>query len=571
MAEADLRLVLHTVAEQTSEALRRVNQQTAQTNTLTRQLASSLVSYAAGFISVAAAAQAATAVFGASINAQRESERVTRATAAAYGSNAQQFTRFANALSQQTGFTSQAILEAALSARTLTANYGLTIAQTQELIRASADLARVRGIGVAEAFERVQSAIRGEAEASEFLGLTLNDTYIKNNALNGSVKNTFERMTDAQKAQIRYDEVLKQTATFKGLATASINSLDGSMLRAESSANKLAIAFGKIASPATIGGLQLAEQAMKDLAITLDVLAKNPWASPADVVGAIKAGTTQPSLARNQVSATDLQLAANLYRPSPVSGRVLPGERIVGASVQERANMVRAGEHARKVSLQEIAYLDQRDAAIRDLLSAQREEVALKEQLTRMEREQGAMAQRRVQYELASIAAQQRALPAQQALQDTERAVERARLVLGIRGTSLEERQGARATIRGAERNILPGQRLAAFDVETGLIGAQRAETAFDLNARLTQITIDQALAGQKTLVDQAAARVDAQQQMLGQIMQQAMADGFAKRPPTQITLQVLGPDGQVSYEELIEATDQAGLPPVIRISGVRR
>ena len=97
------------------------------------------------------------------------------------------------------------------------------------------------------------------------------------------------------------------------------------------------------------------------------------------------------------------------------------------------------------------------------------------------------MAQRRVQFELASIAAQQRALPAQQALQDTERAIERARLVLGYpwhvdRGTA----GCARRRSAKLERNVLPGQRLAAFDAETGVIGAQRAGTGIRPVARLT-------------------------------------------------------------------------------------
>jgi hypothetical protein len=400
-----------------------------------------------------------------------------------------------------------------------------------------------------------------------YLGLTLNETFLKNNALNGSLKNTFERMTDAQKAQVRYDELLRQTATFKGLATSSVNSLDGAMLRAESSANRLAIAFGKIAAPATITGLQAAEQAMKDLAITLDVIRTKPGASAADIVAAIRAGTTQPTIARNQVSPADLELAAGLYRPTAVARAfAAPG----GVSVTQLASEMRAGEREIQ-SLKEIAYLDQRNAAVRDLLAMQREELDLKTQLASMEREHGEMTSRRLQLELQSIAAQQRALPAQQALQDTERAIERARLVLGIRGTSAAERSSARAEIRNLTRNVAPGQRLAAFDAETGLLGANRQAQAFDLAARVSQIGIEQAIARQETLINVAAARVDQQQQVLGQIMQQAIADGFLRRPPTQITVQVLGPDGQVTYEELIEATDQAQMPPVVRVSGVRR
>lgn len=574
MAEADLRLLLRTIAdttgaEKTSAALRKVQDDTQRTTAVTQQMVAGLASYAAGFISVAAAASTVTSVFTTSIAAQRENERVTRATAAAYGAQAQQFERFATALSTQTGFTKQALLEAALSARTLSANYGLTIQQTQELIRASADLAKVRGIGVAEAFERVQSAIRGEAEASEFLGLTLNDTFVKNNALNGSLKSTFERMTDAQKAQVRYDELLRQTAVFKGLATSSVNSLDGAMLKAEASANKLALAFGKIVAPATVALIQAAEQGMKDLAISLELLAKNPSASGADLVAAIIKGTPQPSTLRAQAGAGTVQVPQ--FPEDLVTFRPRP-PRAGEASVTERASIGRTLDRERQLqSAREVAFLDQRDAAVRDLLAAQREEIVLKEQLARMEREHGDMTARRLQFELASIAAQQRALPAQQALQDTERALERARLVLAIRGTSVEERRAARGEIRDLTRNVAPGQRLAAFDAETGVIGAQRGQTAFDLAARVGEIGREQAIAAQQTMLDAAAARTDAQQQALGDIIQRAITDGLVKMPPAKVQIQVLGPDGQVTYEELIEASDQAQMPPVVRVSGVRR
>lgn len=585
MAEADLRLLLRTIAdtsgaEKTSAALRRVQDDTKRTSAVTQQLTTDLVSYARGYLSVAAAATAFGSVLASSINAQRESERITRVTAAAYGANAQQFERFATALSQQTGFTKQAILQAALSARTLSDNYGLTIQQTQKLIAVSADLARVRGIGVAEAFERVQSAIRGEAEASEYLGLTLNDTFIKNNAMNGSLKTTFERMTDAEKAQIRLNEVLRQSAKFSGLAADSMNTLDGSFARAEASANRLALALGKITGPAAQYALDSANQAFKDLAITLEVISKKE-STYADLINAIKAGTEQPSARRAREAAA---AAVAARTPTARTPDVLVRDDMLltpaareqiqrgGASATERAAIGRTLDRERQLqTAREVAYLDQRDAAIRDLLAAQREEVALKEQLARMEKEHGDMTARRLQLELASISAQQRAMPAQMALQDTERAIERARLVLGIRGTSAADRAAARAQIRDLTRNVAPGQRLAAFDVETGVIGAQRQQTAFDLAARVAAIGREQAIAGQQVLIDAAIARTDAQNQVLGQIIQQAITDGFVKRPPTQIRIQVLTPEGEVSYEELIEANDQAQTPPVIRVSGVRR
>ena len=275
MAEQqELRVILRTIAEgqgaqTTANALRQVQQQASATNATSAQMgvgfgasATSVLRFTAaltgltlGLSAAASAGQAIQSTLANAIQAQAQAERTARATAAAYGQSADQFVRFAVSLEATSGFARDSILEAALSARTLSANYGLTIEQTQRLIRVSADLARIRGIGVAESFERVQSAIRGEAEASEFLGLTLNDTFLKNNAMNGSLRRTFETMTDAQKAQVRYTEVLRQSSQFTGLASTSTNSLDAAFAKAAASGRQLELTLGQIAKPATVGVL----------------------------------------------------------------------------------------------------------------------------------------------------------------------------------------------------------------------------------------------------------------------------------------------------------------------------
>ena len=136
----------------------------------------------------------------------------------------------------------------------------------------------MRGIGVAAAFERVQSAIRGEAEASEYLGLTLNDTFIKNNALNGSVRATFERMTDAEKAQIRDGELLRQTAQFSGLAASGTNSLEGAQRKAAASSEALGKTMGSILAQALKDVATYQGQAADALARWLEQFGKMPTA-----------------------------------------------------------------------------------------------------------------------------------------------------------------------------------------------------------------------------------------------------------------------------------------------------
>jgi hypothetical protein len=359
-----------------------------------------------------------------------------------------------------------------------------------------------------------------------------------------------------------------------------MNTLDGAMLKSETATNRLNVSLGKLIAPATISGLQklanaadALDKAMQPGEVVGELLRGGLGNIPA-LPGRVVAGRrTEATRARDQAIAEELETQRRILAVHDQAA--IERERRARAAAEGQATRLRQlNENVPPVTtsaetLRQIAYLDQRDAAVRDLVAAQREELDLKTQLTRMEQQHGAMTQRRLQVELQSIAVQQRALPSQYALQDTERAIERARLVLDVRGTSAAERSAARGTIRDLERNVLPGRRLQAFDAESGMIAAARQAQALDLTARQAAIGQEQAVAGQAALIDAAASRTDAAMSRLEAIVERGMAERGQR--PVQITLQVLGPDGQVTYEELIEATDQAQMPPVIRVSGVRR
>src|SRR5262245_48416672 len=94
MAEADLRLLLRTIADtsgadKTSEALRRVQQTTAQTTTSMASMAREAATIGATLgIAIPTAAQAfqiSVSFVRDSIDALREHERVSRGVAAGYG------------------------------------------------------------------------------------------------------------------------------------------------------------------------------------------------------------------------------------------------------------------------------------------------------------------------------------------------------------------------------------------------------------------------------------------------------------------------------------------------------
>lgn len=109
--------------------------------------------------------------------------------------------------------------------------YGITGEQSINLVAQASELAAAKGLELKDTIDRLESGIRGEAEASEYLGLTLNETYMKNMAFGGSLRATWEKLTDNEKAAYRYQEILKQSEKYTGATAKASETLSGSLTR----------------------------------------------------------------------------------------------------------------------------------------------------------------------------------------------------------------------------------------------------------------------------------------------------------------------------------------------------
>jgi hypothetical protein len=111
----------------------------------------------------------------------------------------------------------------------MTKRLGFSADQMEEVIRRTADLSAGK-MDLSDGIERVTAAMRGEAEASEMLGLTLSETYVKgwHEAHNAQGK-AWASLTDMEKAQVRFQVFLQQTASNTGKAAESINTFDGAL------------------------------------------------------------------------------------------------------------------------------------------------------------------------------------------------------------------------------------------------------------------------------------------------------------------------------------------------------
>jgi len=133
-------------------------------------------------------------------------------------------------LSKELQVYSESALRSAVSRTVdMTKRLGLGADQMTEVIKRTADLSAGK-LALEDGVERVTAALRGEAEASEYLGLTLNETYVK--AWYDAHKQTqtaWKDLTDLQKAQVRYQVFLEQTAAFQGRAAESAKTFGGAL------------------------------------------------------------------------------------------------------------------------------------------------------------------------------------------------------------------------------------------------------------------------------------------------------------------------------------------------------
>lgn len=478
-----------------------------------------LVGLSAGLNIAASAATALHKAIGGSTAATIDAAQTVRATTAAYGANAGAFVDFADKLGAATGNTRESILKAALSARTLSDNYGLSIEQTQRLITVSADLAKVRGIGVAEAFERVQSAIRGEAEASEYLGLTLNATFLKNNALNGSLRNTYETLTDAQRAQVVYGEVLRQSAAFSGLAADANKGLEGSLNRLNLQGAELAKTFGATVGPTVQWVADRLTEAAKSADLLLKIgkvaqaqsvtraaaidQAEREIPLPTGIIGASQEGIDRH--AKVVARAEEIYAASVGKATQEALGQVEATRKSVAEfDALERATIkasnaadqlahnnavkaAQAGAEARIVSLQRDQEAAGRENLDRTIQEAQARGgmVPIQRELAEVDARIFDLTDKRVALlrEEQLVRARINANPANDALQDLQTQEQRLRLLATIRGP---QRGDARRELRTLIRSgAIPRAELGALDANAGVTAAERAQRDAALKEQL--------------------------------------------------------------------------------------
>lgn len=148
---------------------------------------------------------------------------------AVYGDSAIAIQDYATTASESLGVVEQDYMKVAASMAVTAENMGMTEASAETygvaVAQLSSIIASYLGLPVADVAERVSAAMRGEAEAAEALGLTLNETTVSNFAMaNGATKAWSEMSTQEQMAW-RLFTAIDQLAAMMGVEVGAINSV----------------------------------------------------------------------------------------------------------------------------------------------------------------------------------------------------------------------------------------------------------------------------------------------------------------------------------------------------------
>ncbi len=174
----------------------------------------SLVGMYVGFQLVESTVRAAARALGEASRGAFHLESAVRSASREFGNTGalQDWQQHVRQISDHLKIYSEGSVKAAAAATLdMTKRLGLSAEQMRIVISRTGDLNKGQ-FSFVDAAGRVTAALRGEAEAAEMLGLTLNETYVKSwYDAQGATQGAWEKLTDLQKAQVRYAVFLEQT------------------------------------------------------------------------------------------------------------------------------------------------------------------------------------------------------------------------------------------------------------------------------------------------------------------------------------------------------------------------
>lgn len=194
----------------------------------------------------------------------RDQEIGIRNLQRSYGDAADDMRQFAQQIQDTTNFSNDAGVQAANIAATLARNYGFAADEIQQVLQISADLAATSGLSLEDTTYRVVAALRGEAEAAEALGLTMNQAAIDHDNLTLS-------MSNQEAGHFRLNALVTQSAFAQGAAAEQADTFYGSLTDIAHGAQDAAQGFGEMLGPLGEAGAFASDNAIQFAAMGLAI------------------------------------------------------------------------------------------------------------------------------------------------------------------------------------------------------------------------------------------------------------------------------------------------------------
>lgn len=135
---------------------------------------------------------------------------------------------WADTYSKAIGRTKTEIKDGVTNLGDLLTGYGMTEQEagklSEKVIELSYDLASFNNVQDADAIDRMTKGILGEHEGLKALGIALNETNLQQKMQTMGLSGQFSKLTEVQKAQVRYAVMLDQTKNAQGDAIRSADS-----------------------------------------------------------------------------------------------------------------------------------------------------------------------------------------------------------------------------------------------------------------------------------------------------------------------------------------------------------
>jgi hypothetical protein len=123
--------------------------------------------------------------------------------------------------------------------------FGLTTTQIGDLIKRNADVASAFGENIVDMATKINSTFAGNAQSMQNMGFAVSDASFAHSELFLSLGKTAEQLTKNEKASVRLDLIMTETAAVAGAAANEFNSAAGSAQFLNRTINDLDVAMGK--------------------------------------------------------------------------------------------------------------------------------------------------------------------------------------------------------------------------------------------------------------------------------------------------------------------------------------